>query len=59
MRFNIASSLKYNKCGMDYTRARAYMPGDGDESAELKVRRMNVHLKGQGKMQVSNDWRKC
>jgi len=27
---------------------------DTDESAVLKVRRMNVHLKGQGKMQVSN-----
>lgn len=27
-------------------------PRDADESAVLKVRRTNVHLKGQGKMQV-------
>lgn len=31
---------------------------DTDESAEVKVRRMSVHLKGQGKMQVSNEKRR-
>jgi len=37
----------------DYN-ARGYAARYRDESAMVKVRRMNVHLKGQGKMQVSN-----